>query len=65
MDLVSLMFYGAVCGVLALLSPVVGNGLTRLIVGIGIGVGSAFALPGLRPFLEDMVTTYMGAAPGT
>ncbi|MEM9269898.1 MAG: hypothetical protein AAGA78_13265 [Pseudomonadota bacterium] len=61
MDIVAICFYGVVCGVLGLLAPVFGNFFLRLLVGVGVGVGSAVAMPSLRPLIEELLVLY---APG-
>ena len=65
MDLATMLFYGAVCGLLSLFSPVIGNGFTRLIIGIAIGVAASVAMPSVRPFIEDLLATYLQAAPSS
>ena len=44
-DPVTMVFYGAICGVLALASPVVESRWTRFGVGIAVGLVAAFVLP--------------------
>ncbi|MEM9975972.1 MAG: hypothetical protein AAF771_17485 [Pseudomonadota bacterium] len=48
MDIVALVFYAAVCALLGVFAPRFGNVGLRLIVGAGIGILAAFALPFLR-----------------
>ena len=51
MDIAGLLFYGAVCGVLAGVSPRIGEAPVRVAVGIGVGIASAGLLPELRSLL--------------
>ena len=47
-DPVTTVFYGAVCGVLALAAPAVENRWTRFGAGIAVGIVAAFILPLVR-----------------
>ena len=47
-DPVTMVFYGTICGVLALASPVVESRWTRFGVGIVVGLAAAFILPLVR-----------------
>jgi hypothetical protein len=47
-DPVTMVFYGTICGVLALASPVVESRWTRFGVGIAVGLVAAFVLPLVR-----------------
>ncbi|MEL6642806.1 MAG: hypothetical protein AAFQ79_02635 [Pseudomonadota bacterium] len=48
MDPISLVFYAVVCGLLSLFAPNLGGYLPRLLIGAGVGVLAAFALPMIR-----------------
>ena len=48
MDPISLVFYAIVCGLLSLFAPNLGGYLPRLIVGAGVGLVAALALPTIR-----------------
>jgi len=48
LDPVTMTFYGAICGVLALAAPVVENRWTRFGLGIAVGLVAAFVLPLVR-----------------
>lgn len=51
MDAVSVVFYGAVCGLLALIAPLFRSLVARLAAGIAIGVIAAAALPLVRALM--------------
>ena len=51
MDPVTMVFYGAVCGTLALASPHVPRPWQRVVIGIVIGAVAATILPMLRRLL--------------
>lgn len=48
MDPVTMVFYGVICGGLAVASPVLRKPWLRVVVGILVGVLAASALPFLR-----------------
>ena len=47
-DPATIAWYGAICGLLSLAAPRIGNRTARLIAGIVIGIVAATALPLLR-----------------
>jgi len=48
MDIISLAFYGIICGVLSFLSPAMTNKILRLAIGVGVGLLAAAVLPIIR-----------------
>ncbi|MEO0990885.1 MAG: hypothetical protein AAFX00_08055 [Pseudomonadota bacterium] len=48
MDMVALLFYAAVCGLLSVFSPQIGGMTTRFGIGAVIGLLAAASLPTLR-----------------
>lgn len=51
MDILPLLFYGLICGLLAYFSPVFGGRITRFGVGVLVGLVAAGILPLVRSFL--------------
>lgn len=51
MDIIGLVYYGAICGVLGGISPRIGEAPVRVALGIGVGIAAA----GLLPYLRQMV----------
>jgi hypothetical protein len=48
MDPVTLTYYGAVCGLLGLAAPRLGNRVLRFFLGVAVGLVAAGLLPALR-----------------
>ena len=48
MDLISLGFYAAICGVLSAVGPAFGGFIMRFGIGIAVGAGAAWLLPVLK-----------------
>ena len=48
MDIMTLLFYGIVCGILAGLSPKIGEAPVRVAIGVAVGIAAAGLLPQLR-----------------
>ncbi len=48
MDLVSMIFYATVCGVLAAFAPTIGRRSSRIVLGAVIGILAALAMPTIR-----------------
>jgi hypothetical protein len=48
MDPVTLLYYGAICGCLSLVSPRIRPGVLRVLLGIVVGLAAATLLPALR-----------------
>ena len=48
MDVITISFYAAVCGVLGWAGPMLGRPLVRLVIGAVVGVVAASILPTLR-----------------
>jgi len=51
MDPVTLSFYAVICGLLSLAGPTLGRPAIRLVIGAGVGLLAAGALPYLRAAL--------------
>jgi hypothetical protein len=51
MDPVTLAYYGIVCGCLSLVSARISPAVVRFLVGVGVGLIAAMALPPLRQAL--------------
>ncbi len=51
MDVLGLVFYGAVCGLLSWAGPVLGAPIVRLGVGVAVGIAAAGILPIIRTAL--------------
>jgi len=51
MDPVSVLYYGAICGLLALFSPELGRAAARLACGFAVGLVAAALLPVLKGVL--------------
>jgi hypothetical protein len=47
-DIVTLTYYAAICGVLSVAAPYLGNRLVRLAIGVSVGVIAAAILPMAR-----------------
>ena len=50
MDIIGLVYYGAICGLLGGVSPRIGDAPVRVALGIGVGIAAA----GLLPYLRQM-----------
>lgn len=48
MDLMAMIFYAVVCGLLGLAGPRLGTPLLRLGIGVGVGIAAAAILPVIR-----------------
>ena len=48
MDPVTLVYYGAICGCLSLVSPRLSPWFVRAVAGVVVGLAAAAALPALR-----------------
>jgi len=51
MDILALLFYGIVCGILSWVSPKVGDAPVRVAIGVAVGIGAAGLLPSVRAML--------------
>ena len=51
MDLVTMTYYGAICGMLALAGPRLSPVAFRFLAGVAVGLVAAWALPHLRQML--------------
>ena len=51
MDILTLSFYGIICGTLAYASPAMKNTIVRLAIGVGTGLLAAAMLPSIKAFL--------------
>ena len=51
MDIVTLTYYAAICGLLSFAAPYLGNRLVRLAIGVTVGVVAAALLPMARTAL--------------
>lgn len=51
MDIVTLVYYAAVCGILSLAAPYIGRRIIRLSIGVLVGVIAAAVLPAARAAL--------------
>jgi hypothetical protein len=43
-----MIYYGCICGALAVLGPRVGGGVPRFLLGVAVGLTAAAVLPALR-----------------
>jgi len=51
MDIVTLVYYAAICGLLSLAAPNLNNRMVRLSIGVVVGVIAAAGLPVIRAAL--------------
>ena len=53
MDMLTLVYYAAICGVLSLVAPRLGRRYIRFGIGVAVGTGAAVVLPVISAALDS------------